>query len=752
MKGSAFMSVLNDIVNQASIRDLLDYYGIEQNKSTGNYLCPFHNDHNASLSVTKDDKHWQCMTCGASGNVVDLVEQMEKIKGTEYGDHNNYLKRYEFIINLQNLNINFTMWDDKKKKKSPQEVMQDLPYNLLNDAKNIGVETLNEDRKSHGVASRYLASRGISEDTIKFFDIGYDGNAAIQKSLMANYNKYRQLFPNNTEYIEKLYELGIVGKSSTPGQYYDVQYQRVIIPIKDKNGKTVAFGGRSLENNPRAKYLNTKTTELFKKAEILFNYDKAKYKCSAENEIILVEGYFDVVSAHEMGIDNVVGAMGVAVTDEHLELINEINDGRCTITLCFDNDTTGRAKMAENIERLMSMGYEVNVLDTSVLNKGKDMNDFLCAGVSKEQLKECKITAVEYLFRYSFEKLLNGKSQPSVDDVLNVYNEVFSINIVNNSLNEQRFIEYVTNNYGLTESKVKDIIHPSVDNPLLQTVMYSLLYRKIQSAVLKYAEQKDDVVLRYFAGQDRIKHEHITEGFNNPKYLYKENNGVKINCKLWAEEYLKATAEYVAFEQNFDKNFYNVLDNASGFEKSGYSVPLAFDAKQKDRIISQYKASFDNDIIQFLKDNPNRVSRMFVVDDENELQRMFDMFTSGADARDYNAEDKARQFKNFREGKMIIFNYGYCFDVTQLDALSRVYPEKFTTPDGEHFKIVLVYNNSNDELKLKPKNYKENDTVVQSVLAQYGVNQEMGQTPMRKRQPLNKESVLQHTAFSQPPE
>ena len=453
-----------------------------------------------------------------------------------------------------------------------------------------------------------------------------------------------------------------------------------------------------------------------------------------------------------MGIDNVVGAMGVAVTDEHLELINEINDGRCTITLCFDNDTTGRAKMAENIERLMSMGYEVNVLDSSVLNKGKDMNDFLCAGVSKEQLKECKITAVEYLFRYSFEKLLNGKSQPSVDDVLNVYNEVFSINIVNNSLNEQRFIEYVTNNYGLTEDKVKDIIHPTVDNPLLQTVMYSLLYRKIQSAVLKYAEQNDDVVLRYFAGQDRIKHEHITEGFNNPRYLYKENNGVKINCKLWAEEYLKATSEYVAFEQNFDKNFYNVLDNASGFEKSGYSVPLALDAKQKDRIISQYKASFDNDIIQFLKDNPNRVSRMFVVDDENELQRMFDMFTSGADARDYNAEDKARQFKNFREGKMIIFNYGYCFDVTQLDALTRVYPEKFTTPDGEHFKIVLVYNNSNDELKLKPKNYKENDTVVQSVPAQYGVNQEMGQTSMRKRQPLNNERVLQHTPFSQPPE
>ena len=74
------MSVLNDIVNQASIRDLLDYYGIEQNKSTGNYLCPFHNDHNASLSVTKDDKHWQCMTCGASGNVVDHVEVGKNIK------------------------------------------------------------------------------------------------------------------------------------------------------------------------------------------------------------------------------------------------------------------------------------------------------------------------------------------------------------------------------------------------------------------------------------------------------------------------------------------------------------------------------------------------------------------------------------------------------------------------------------------------------------------------------------------------
>ena len=747
------MSILDNIVNQASVREMLDYYGIEQNKSTGKYLCPFHNDHNASMSVTLDDKHWECMTCGASGNVLDLVEQMEKNRGTELGEHDKFLNRYDFIIKLQNLNIDFTLWDENKKRRTPQEIQQNLPYELLNEAKNIGVSTLNEDRKNHGIASRYLASRGISEETIKFFEIGYDGNANIQKSLMSNYNKYRRLFNSNTEYVDKLCDLGVVGKSSTQGQYYDVQFQRVIIPIKDKNGKTVAFGGRSLEDNPRAKYLNTKTTELFKKAEILFNYNKAKYKCQTENEIILVEGYFDVVSAHEMGIDNVVGAMGVAVTDEHLELINEINDGRCTITLCFDNDATGRAKMAENIERLMSMGYDVNVLDTSALNKGKDMNDFLCAGVTKEQLKECKVTAVEYLIRYSFEKHLNSKNKPSIDDVLNVYNEVFSINIVNNSLNEQRFIEYVTNNYGLTEEKIKSIIHPTVDNPLLQTVMQSLLYRKIQGAVLKYAEQKDDIVLRYFAAQDRIKLNHIMQGFGNPKYLYKDDTGAKINCKLWAEEYLKKTEEYITFENNFDKNFDNVLDNAQGFEKSGLRVSLSFDAKQKDRIIEQYKSSFSPEIIQFLKDNPDRVSRMFVVDDENEFQSMFDILSSGADAREYNSDDKAKQLKNFREGKMVIFNYGYCFNVTQLDALTRAYPNKFTTPDGEHFKIVLVYNNSNDELKLKPKNYKENDTVIPSMPSQYDIGQGSIPKPTKqKRQQGTKETVMEHSAFTQPPE
>lgn len=743
------MSIMEEIVSQASVREMLDYYGIEQNKSTGKYLCPFHNDHNASLSVTPDDKHWKCMTCGEEGHILDLVEKMERLKGTDMGDHSNYRQRYDFVIKTQNLNVDFKLTNSTNKKKTPQQMMENFPYEVLNNAKNVAVAALEEDKQNHGVAYRYLASRGISDETIKYFDIGYDGVARIQQSLIANYDKYKNLFKNNEEYCNKLCDLGVVGKSASNGQFYDVQYKRVVIPIKDENGKTVAFGGRSLEDNPKAKYLNTKTTELFKKAEILFNYNKAKYKCSAENEIILVEGYFDVVSAHEMGIDNVVGTMGVAVTDEHLDLINKINDGKCSISLCFDNDATGRAKMAENIERLMSMGYDVNVYDTSMLDKGKDMNDFLCNGVTVEQIKKCKITAVEYLFRYSFENVLNGKNIPSIDDVLNVYNEVFSINIVNNSLNELRFYEFVNKNYGFSEEKVKNIVHPTKVNPLMQAVMNSLLYRKVQSAVIKYATQKDDTILRYFASQDRIKLEHILQGFNNPRYMYQEN-GVKINCKLWAEEYLKSTEEYKTFEQNFDKNFYNVLDNASGFEKGGYDISLSLDAIQKDKIIEQYKASFDKEILQFLKDNPDRISKIFVVDNEYELNRMFDMFSDFDEAKEYNTTDRAEQMQKFKEGKMVVFNYGHCLNITQAEELAREYPGKYTTPDGEHFRLILVYNNTNGELKLTPKNYKENDTVVPTASYQYGVGQ--NRTMNMRRQAVDRDNVMKHDPWAKPQE
>lgn len=743
------MSIMEEIVSQASVREMLDYYGIEQNKSTGKYLCPFHNDHNASLSVTPDDKHWKCMTCGEEGHILDLVEKMERLKGTDMGDHSNYRQRYDFVIKTQNLNVDFKLTNSTNKKKTPQQMMENFPYEVLNNAKNVAVAALEEDKQNHGVAYRYLASRGISDETIKYFDIGYDGVARIQQSLIANYDKYKNLFKNNEEYCNKLCDLGVVGKSASNGQFYDVQYKRVVIPIKDENGKTVAFGGRSLEDNPKAKYLNTKTTELFKKAEILFNYNKAKYKCSAENEIILVEGYFDVVSAHEMGIDNVVGTMGVAVTDEHLDLINKINDGKCSISLCFDNDATGRAKMAENIERLMSMGYDVNVYDTSMLDKGKDMNDFLCNGVTVEQIKKCKITAVEYLFRYSFENVLNGKDIPSIDDVLNVYNEVFSINIVNNSLNELRFYEFVNKNYGFSEEKVKNIVHPTKVNPLMQAVMNSLLYRKVQSAVIKYATQKDDTILRYFASQDRIKLEHILQGFNNPRYMYQEN-GVKINCKLWAEEYLKSTEEYKTFEQNFDKNFYNVLDNSSGFEKGGYDISLSLDAIQKDKIIKQYKASFDKEILQFLKDNPDRISKIFVVDNEYELNRMFDMFSDFDEAKEYNTTDRAEQMQKFKEGKMVVFNYGHCLNITQAEELAREYPGKYTTPDGEHFRLILVYNNTNGELKLTPKNYKENDTVVPTAPYQYGVGQ--NRTMNMRRQAVGRDNVMKHDPWAKPQE
>lgn len=732
------MSIYDDIVQQASVSEMLAYYGIEKNNK-GQYLCPFHNDTNPSLTVTQDDKHWQCWSCGAKGNVIKLVQEIEKQRGSELGNDDKFLERYDFIIKALNLNIDFTLNSEKNVKLSPEQRRVNRLYKILDDAKQVAKSTLSVDKDNHGIATRYLASRGISADTIDYFDIGYDGNGEIQNKLKTKYNN------------DELYNLGIVGKSSSNNQFYDFQYGRVIIPIKDKNGKTVAFGGRSLDAKPDVKYKNTKTTELFHKSETLFNFDKAKQQAQKTNELIIVEGYFDVVSAHELKIDNVVAAMGVEITDNHIDLLGEVNNGNCSITLAFDNDNAGRNAMYKNIIKLLSSGYEVNVLDTSLLNKGKDMNDFLCNGVKKEEIKNVKISAIEFIFKYNFSLYLkNNENQITVEIVNQVYNTIFQNAILNNTLNEQKFIEYVNNVYGMSDEKINSIIHPTPVNPLLNSAMKAVFYNTIKNKVIKYAmpypndpEQTGDIVLSYFAQQNRININHIMQGFSNPQYIYSKNGQIKIDIVKWANEYLKNTNEYIEFEKNFNIHFYELLENVYGLDKSGKMIKIKLNAVQKDKMLNQFNNSFDNDTKEFFKNENDRFIKLYIADSPEEFEAML--------GKDYDEDIKNEEMSKFRSGKMSFINYGAKFDVTKMEELNRDNPMEYTTSNGDKFQDVLVFNNSDGGLNLQQENYViENDDVIRQIMkenAAYSFNRGMQQ----ERTINSRENVKRHNKFSDAP-
>lgn len=672
-------STYQQIIDQASIKDMLDYYGIQYDTRANKYFCPFHSDKHPSLSVTNDDKWFECMagSCNEKGNIHNLVDKMERLRGNEM----DYLHIYDFIIKQQNLNIDFSLNDGKPKQLSPEQKKKNSQINMLKDAKDIAVNGLIGDKEKHGFASRYLASRGISEDTIKHFEIGYNEKGMIQDNLSDKYDN------------EELYQVGILGKSTVNDRYYDFQFDRILIPIKDKSGVVVGFGGRSLEENPSIKYKNTRETELFKKRDILFNYNNARFEASKNNEILVVEGYFDVVSAYEMGIKNCVALMGVAFSEEHKNLLQNIRSDNLTVTLCLDNDEAGRKAMCKIIPDLMASGYDVNVIDTSILNKGKDMNDFLCNGVTVEELNSAKMSAIEFIFKYTFNVFKGQRGKIDIGIVNKVYNSIFKNEQFNNSLNEELFIEYVSNNYGYSAESINNAIHPEKQSTLMSLAMQQVFCTIIKNKLINIANDTENRVLQQFLSQGRLTINHIMEGLNSPEYIKK--NGASIAVPKYCEEYLLNTKEYKEFEAMFDKDFDRLLDNVYGMDKSGNMMPIRLNAKQKDIIQNQYLITFDNDIKQFFKEENDRFLKLFIADDLSEYERMLgDRYYFRADA-----------LEQYKSGKMCVINYGAMFDKSELDKLSRTNPNEFTTVNGDKFQNVLVFNNCAKELNLKPEQF-----------------------------------------------
>lgn len=672
-------STYQQIIDQASIKDMLDYYGIQYDTRANKYFCPFHSDKHASLSVTNDDKWFECMagSCNEKGNIHNLVDKMERLRGNEM----DYLHIYDFIIKQQNLNIDFSLNDGKPKQLSPEQKKKNSQINMLKDAKDIAVNGLIGDKEKHGFASRYLASRGISEDTIKHFEIGYNEKGMIQDNLSDKYDN------------EELYQVGILGKSTVNDRYYDFQFDRILIPIKDRSGVVVGFGGRSLEENPSIKYKNTRETELFKKRDILFNYNNARFEASKNNEIVVVEGYFDVVSAYEMGIKNCVALMGVAFSEEHKNLLQNIRSDNLTVTLCLDNDEAGRKAMCKIIPDLMASGYDVNVIDTSILNKGKDMNDFLCNGVTIEELNSAKMSAIEFIFKYTFNVFKEQRGKIDIGIVNKVYNSIFKNEQFNNSLNEELFIEYVSNNYGYSAESINNAIHPEKQSTLMSLAMQQVFCTIIKNKLINIANDTENRVLQQFLSQGRLTINHIMEGLNSPEYIKK--NGASIAVPKYCEEYLLNTKEYKEFEAMFDKDFDRLLDNVYGMDKSGNMMQIRLNSKQKDIIQNQYLTTFDNDIKQFFKEENDRFLKLFIADDLSEYERMLgDRYYFRADA-----------LEQYKSGKMCVINYGAMFDKSELDKLSRTNPNEFTTVNGDKFQNVLVFNNCAKELNLKPEQF-----------------------------------------------
>lgn len=307
-------------------------------------VCPFHDDSNPSLSVSREKQIYTCFSCHATGNVFTFLMNYEHI------DFKEALKYLGDKVGIDTGNIHI------KAKTSK--------YDKLYDAYNLSLKYFQNNLNSTvgKIAKNYLLNRKIDETLIKEFEIGLSLESRNDLTTLLTSKNY------------DLVTLNRIGLSSDD---HDIYNDRIMFPLYDVSGKCVGFSGRIYKDNSQNKYLNTKETDIFKKGEILYHYHIAREECRLKKSVIVMEGFMDVIRASSIGIKNTVALMGTALTKEQINLIKRLSNN---IILCLDGDDPGQHATLNIGNMLFDEGIEVKVIrlpnpedpDSFILKNGKE--------------------------------------------------------------------------------------------------------------------------------------------------------------------------------------------------------------------------------------------------------------------------------------------------------------------------------------------------------------------------------------------
>lgn len=337
-----------DIINEVRRKnDIVDIIGekIPLEKRGKNYfgVCPFHDDTNPSMSVSREKQIYTCFSCHATGNVFTFLMNYEH-------------KEFSQVLSDLASRVGITLNGVRVKRSSTKYDEWYKAYDLAN--KYYQNNLLSKEGES---ARNYLKERQIDDETIKEFEIGYSLKSRDDLT------KLLTLKGNSLDFLNKI---GLANED------HDIYTARLMFPLHDLNGKVIGFSGRIITNSKQNKYLNTKETELFKKGKLLYHYHIAKETARISKSVIIMEGFMDIIRASTVGIKNTVATMGTALTKDHIKEIKRLSNN---IILCFDGDNPGIKATIASGELFASEGVEVKVIslpgdddpDTYILKNGK---------------------------------------------------------------------------------------------------------------------------------------------------------------------------------------------------------------------------------------------------------------------------------------------------------------------------------------------------------------------------------------------
>ncbi len=508
---------INEIRNSADIVSIIsDYIPLKMQGKNYFGICPFHDDHTPSMSVSKERQLFKCFVCNKGGNVFKFVEEYENIS---FGEA---VKKVADKVGIP------LAYEYQKKVNTKYAI----DYEIMDFASKIFQNNLNS--KEGTKAKTYLESRNITDNIIKEFQIGL---SLSDKKYLCNV-----LLKKNYD-LNKLDDLGLINKNGLDG--YDRFVDRIMIPITNLDGKVVGFTGRIYHTEDSAKYINTKETAIYKKGNLIFNYFNAKNYIKEKKEALLVEGNMDAIRMYSSGIKNVLALMGTTLTKEQITILKKL---RVPIILMLDNDNAGSIATLNIGDELLKNGVACKVVR---LKGAKDPDEYIVK-YGREALEDVIKHSLNYL-DYKMDYLKNNKNLNNTEELIEYIKDVLKMIQNEDNLTKEITLQKLAHEYNL-------------DYEILKKEITFKKEEKVTSPIVSNVKDKYQICANYILYYLMSDAKYLKIFNKKVGYLKKEEER---NLVTEIEYYLKNhgkinLADFISYAENDDK-IRDMVNNISGY-------------------------------------------------------------------------------------------------------------------------------------------------------------------------------------------
>lgn len=421
---------IDKIFSAIRVEEIIGEY-VQLKRAGSNFkgLSPFQDEKTPSFVVSPSKQIWKDFSTGKGGTAISFLMEIESFTYPEALRH--AAKKY-------GIEIEETIQEQTEEQKMAQSEREQL-YKIHEVAQDFFQDQLHETEEGRLIGLSYFKERGLPDDIIRKFQLGYSPekkNAFTEYALEKGYSK---------EIIEKS-GLSVFPENASYG--IDRFRERVIFPIHSFSGRVLGFGGRILKNNAKAaKYLNSPETEIYHKSNVLYGLNFSKQAISKQNLCLLVEGYMDVIALHQNGIQNVVSSSGTALTTEQIKLIKRLTEN---VTILFDGDAAGIKASFRSIDMLLSEGMNIRI----VLFPDGDDPDSFSGKHPQEYVEQYIAEQARDFIDFKAEVLLQEANTDPIRKGEAIRDIVKSVACVPNALKQEIYLKEVSSRFGLSEQSL----------------------------------------------------------------------------------------------------------------------------------------------------------------------------------------------------------------------------------------------------------------------------------------------------------